>query len=432
VIPSDTQRPRRRVLLRRLVLDISPLRESRDFRLLWTGQAISVIGTQLTRVAVPYQVYDLTGSSLMVGLVSLAQLGPLLVCSLLGGSVADAVDRRKLMLVVQSILAVITAGLAVTALAEDPPLWPLFVLTALSAALSAIDSPARSASVASLVRREKLTAAFALNQSLNQVGQIVGPAIAGVVIAVAGLSVAYWIDVATFVASVLVVSRLRSLPPGKDAARPGLKSVAEGFRFLRGKKALQGCFLADTNAMVFGLPRALFPALGTGLFGGGPAVVGLLYAAPGVGALVGALTAGWVSSVRHQGRAVVLAIITWGLAIAAFGLTSYLPLALALLAVAGAADVISAVFRQTILQLSVPEHLRGRMTSIHIGVVTGGPLTGDARAGAVASATTPEFSVVSGGLVCAITMVAIAGKLPALRRWTLDDAVAEGGDSKGR
>lgn len=407
------------------MLDLSPLRESRGFALLWTGQAVSEIGTQLTRVAVPFHVYAVTGSSLVVGMVSLAQLVPLLVCSLLGGSVADAVDRRRLLVVVQSALAVVTAGLALTALLDDPPLWPFFVLTAVSAGLSAIDSPARTASVASLVRREKLSSAFALNQSLNQVGHIVGPAVAGVVIAAVGVSAAFWIDVVTFLVSVAVVSRMRPMPPAADAPRPGLKSIAEGLRFLRGKQALQGCFLADVNAMVFGLPRALFPALGTGLFGGGAAVVGLLYAAPGVGALVGALTAGWVSSVRRQGMAVVLAIVTWGVAIAGFGLTSYLPLALLLLAVAGAADVISAVFRQTILQLSVPDHLRGRLSSVHVGVVTGGPLLGDARAGAVANASTAELSVVSGGLACAVTMLALAWRLPALRRWTLADGVVD-------
>jgi len=407
------------------VLDLSPLRESRDFRRLWTGQAVSILGTQMTRVAVPYQVYLMTDSSLVVGLVSLAQLVPLLVCSLLGGSIADAVDRRRLLIVVQSALALVTAGLAASSLASTPPLWPLFVLTAFSAALSAIDSPTRSASVASLVRREKLTSAFALNQSLNQVGQIVGPAIAGVVIAVAGVSMAYWINVVTFLVSVAVISRMRPMPPRDGAARVGFKSISEGFRYLRGKPALQGCFLADVNAMVFGLPRALFPAMGTGQFGGGAMAVGLLHAAPGVGALIAALTAGWVSSVKRQGRAVIVAIVVWGVAIACFGISTALPLALVFLAIAGAADVVSAVFRQTILQLSVPDHLRGRLSSVHVGVVTGGPLVGDARAGAVASATTPEFSVISGGLACAVTMVLLAWRLPGLRRWTLADSAID-------
>jgi len=297
---------------RRILLDVTPLRASPDFRLLWTGQLVSVIGRQVTTVAVPFQVFQLTGSSLMVGLVSAAQLGPLLACSLVGGSVAAT-----------------------------------------------------------------------------------------------------------------TVWRLRPLPPHGGGTRAGIASILEGLHFLRGRRALQGTFVIDVNAMVFGMPRALFPALGTGLFGGGPATVGLLYAAPGAGALVAALTTGWVTSVRRQGRAVVVAVIVWGAAVAAFGAVSWLPLALALLAVAGAADVVSAVFRNTILQLSVPDRLRGRLSSVHIGVVTGGPLLGDAEAGAVAAVTTPQTAVVSGGLACVAGALVVARMLPQLARWTMDDAVAD-------
>lgn len=404
-------------------MDTSPLRESPDFRRLWSGHAVSIVGVQLTRVAVPYQVYVLTGSTFMVGMVSFAQLVPLLVCSLLGGSIADAVDRRRLLLIVEVLLATTAAGLAVTAMFPAPPLWPLFVLTALSAGLSAIDSPARSASVAALVRREKLPAAFALNQSLVQVGLIVGPAVAGVVIAVLGISVAYWINVGTFVVSVLIIRTMRPMPASHDATRPGLRSIAEGLRYLRGRPAVKGCFLADLNAMIFGMPRALFPAIALGQLGGGAVVVGLLHAAPGAGALIGALTAGWVSSVKRIGRAVVVSITVWGLAIAAFGFSTSLPLALLFLAVAGAADVVSAVFRQTVLQLSVPDHLRGRLSSVHIGVVAGGPLLGDTRAGAIASVSSPAFSIVSGGLTCAVVMAVMGWRLKSLRRWTLSDAV---------
>lgn len=405
------------------MLDLSPLRESPDFRRLWTGHAVAIIGTQLTRVAVPYQVYLLTGSTLLVGLVSLAQLGPLLLCSLISGSVVDATDRRRLLMATQLALAVVAAGLAVVAMLDQPPLWPLFVLTAVSAGLSAADSPARTASVASLVRREKLPSAFALNQSLTQIGLVVGPAVAGVLIATAGVAAAYWINVVAFVVSVTIISRMRPMPPRPEAARPGLKSIAEGLRYLRGKPALQGCFLADLNAMVFGMPRALFPAIALGQLGGSAVTVGLLHAAPGAGALVGALTAGWVSRVSRQGRAVILAIVAWGVAMAGFGLSTSLVPALLFLAAAGASDVVSAIFRQTILQLSVPDHLRGRLSAVHIGVVTGGPLLGDARAGAVADATNPTFAVASGGLACAALMILLGWRLPGLRRWTLADAV---------
>ena len=412
-------------MARRILLDVTPLRTSPDFRLLWTGQLVSVIGRQVTTVAVPFQVFQLTGSSLMVGLVSAAQLGPLLACSLIGGSIADAVDRRRLMLVMQVLLGVTSVGLAVNASLGRPGVWPLFVLTAVSAGLSAMDSPTRSASIPSIVGLDQVPAALALNQSLFQTATVVGPAVAGVLIGAVGVGAAYWLDAATFAFAAATVWRLRPLPPHGGGTRAGLASILEGLRFLRGRRALQGTFVIDVNAMVFGMPRALFPALGTGLFGGGAATVGLLYAAPGAGALVGALTTGWVSSVRRQGRAVVLAVVVWGASIAAFGAVSWLPLALVLLAVAGAADVVSAVFRNTILQLSVPDRLRGRLSSVHIGVVTGGPLLGDAEAGAVAAVTTPRVAVVSGGLACVAGAVVVARLLPELARWTVADAVVE-------
>jgi MFS family permease len=410
---------------RRILLDVTPLRTSPDFRLLWTGQLVSVIGRQVTTVAVPFQVFQLTGSSLMVGLVSAAQLGPLLACSLIGGSIADAVDRRRLMLVMQVLLGVTSVGLAVNASLGRPGVWPLFVLTAVSAGLSAMDSPTRSASIPAIVGLDQVPAALALNQSLFQTATVVGPAVAGVLIGAVGVGAAYWLDAATFAFAAATVWRLRPLPPHGGGTRAGLASILEGLRFLRGRRALQGTFVIDVNAMVFGMPRALFPALGTGLFGGGAATVGLLYAAPGAGALVGALTTGWVSSVRRQGRAVVLAVVVWGASIAAFGAVSWLPLALVLLAVAGAADVVSAVFRNTILQLSVPDRLRGRLSSVHIGVVTGGPLLGDAEAGAVAAVTTPRVAVVSGGLACVAGAAVVARLLPELARWTVADAVVE-------
>jgi MFS family permease len=410
---------------RRLVVDTTPLRESPDYRRLWSGHAVAIIGTQMTRVAVPYQVYVLTDSTLMVGLVSLAQLIPLLVCSLFGGSIADAVDRRKLLIVTECLSAAAVGGLALTALLDSPPIWAIFALTAVTAGLSALESPTRSASVASLVRKEILPSAFALNQSLTQVGAIVGPAVGGVVIAFLGLSATYGLNVATFLIAVVAVSRMRPMPPAHAVTRPGIKSIVEGLVYLKSKPAVLGCFLADLNAMFFGMPRALFPAIALDRLGGDAVTVGLLAAAPGIGALVGALTSGWVTTVRRQGRAVIVSIIVWGLAIAAFGLSHWLWLSMFFLMLAGVADVISAVFRQTVLQLSVPDHLRGRLSATHIGVVTGGPLLGDARAGATASVTSPAFAMVSGGVICAAVMVLLGWRLTALRRWTLADAATD-------
>jgi predicted MFS family arabinose efflux permease len=399
---------------RRLLIDITPLRRSRDFRALITGETVSVLGTQLTAVAVPYQVYQLTGSSLDVGLVSLVQLVPLIIGSLVGGSVVDAVDRRRLLLVVESLAAACSAGLAVNA-DLTPALWPLFVLPALAAALSGFDSSARNAMVPNMVRRSEVSTANAMFQALFQLGAVAGPAAAGLLLAGPGIRFVYWMDVATFGAAFLSVFLISPQPPGRGARRPGLRSIAEGFAFLRGRQAIQGAYLIDINAMVFGMPRALFPALASTVFGGGAATVGFLYAAPGAGALVGALTTGWVGRIRRQGLAVIIAVIVWGLAIAGFGLVSWLPAALALLAVAGWADVISAVFRNTIIQLSVPDVLRGRLSGLQMAVVAGGPRVGDFEAGAVATVFGDTTSVVSGGLACIAGALLLARLLPGFR-----------------
>jgi MFS family permease len=350
-------------------------------------------------------------------LLGLAQLVPLLVCSLIGGSLADAVDRRKLLLVMQVLLAATSAGLALNAASDHPAVWPLYVFSAAAAGLSGIDAPTRSAVIPGLVGLDQVPAAAALQQTLIQVGQLAGPALAGLVIATVSLSAAYWLDVVTFGFATVCLLAMAPMTPEGGGTRAGFGSVAEGLRYLKGQRAVQGTFLIDLNAMVFGMPRALFPALGTELFGGGAGTVGLLYAAPGAGAFVGAITTGWVSSVRRPGRAVVIAVVVWGAAIAAFGLSSWLPLALLLLAIAGGADVISAVFRGTILQVTVPDRLRGRLSAINIAVVTGGPRLGDAEAGAVAALTTPQFSVVSGGVMCVGGALVLARLLPELVGW---------------
>jgi predicted MFS family arabinose efflux permease len=405
----------------RVFADITPLRASRDFRYLYFGQMISFLGSQLTVVAVPYQVFRLTHSSFIVGLVSLVQLGPLLIGSMLGGSIADAVDRRRLLIVMQVAMAACSVPLALNGSISHGALWPLFVFTALSAGFSGIERPARSASIPNLVSRDQLPQAYALWQILIQVGTVAGPAVAGVLLGGVGLSAVYWLDVITFGASFVAALAIRPMPPLDGGTKVGFGSVAEGLRFLKGRQALQGAFLIDINAMVFGMPRALFPALGTGVFHGGASTVGLLYAAPGAGALVGAVTTGWVASIKRQGRAVLVAVAVWGSAIAGFGLTRWLPAALGLLAIAGAADVVSAVFRNTILQSSVPDSLRGRLSAVHIAVVTGGPRVGDFEAGVVAAATeSPRFSVVSGGVGCVIGAALLAWRLPGLRNYELE------------
>lgn len=401
---------------------------SRDYRLLFTGSAVSYLGRQLTVVAIPFQVFTITRSSLAVGMIGLATVVPLVTLSLAGGAIADAVDRRKLLLVTQLLSAATSAGLALNAGSSSPRLWPIYVLAALSAGLAGVDLPARNAMIPNLVRRELYPSAAALGQIQFQIGQVAGPALAGVIISQVSLAAAYWIDVASFGAAVIALLLIAPQPPEGGGTRASLSSVAEGLRYVKGRKLLLSTFLIDIDAMVFGMPRALFPALGIGFFGGGAATVGLLYAAPGAGALIGALFTGWVGGVRRQGRAVIVAVIVWGGAIAAFGLVPWLPLGLFMLALAGAADVVSAVFRNTILQLSVPDGLRGRLSSVHIAVVTGGPQLGDAEAGAVAALTSARFSVVSGGVACILGVAALVRWVPELARY---DAVAETRRSDG-
>jgi MFS family permease len=406
----------------RLLVDLAPLRESRDYRFLFGGQAIAYLGSQITVVAIPYQVFLLTRSSLAVGMIGLVSLAPLIVMSLVGGAVADAMDRRKLLLATQVLLGLTSAALALNAARGEPALWPLFVCAALAAGLSGVDLPTRNAILPNLVRREQFSNAAALGQILFQVGQVAGPALAGVIISRGSLAAAFWLDAATSAAAIAGTLAIRPQPPHGGGTKASIASIREGLAYLKGRRMLLSTFAIDINAMVFGMPRALFPALGTGLYGGGASTVGLLYAAPGAGALLGALFTGWVGRVRRQGWAVIVAVMVWGAAIAAFGLVSWLPLGLFFLALAGAADVVSAVFRSTILQLSVPDKLRGRLSAVHISVVTGGPRLGDAEAGTVAALTTPRFSVVSGGLACIAGALLVARLVPELRHY---DALAQ-------
>jgi MFS family permease len=404
---------------RRLLIDLTPLRRSRDLRHLVSGELVSTLGTQLTTVAVPYQVYQLTRSSLDVGLVSITQLFPLIAGSLLAGSVVDAMDRRRLLMAAQVLMAICSAGLAVNT-DLGPSLWPLFVLPALAAGFSGLDSAGRNAIVPNMVRRSEVSTANAIFQTLFQLGQVAGPALAGLLLEGAGVRFVYWLDVASFGAALVAVFLISPQPPGEPGHRPGLRSILEGLSFVRGRQSLQGAYLIDINAMVFGMPRALFPALATNLFGGGASTLGFLYAAPGAGALVGALTTGWIARIQRQGLAVIVAVIAWGAAITCFGLVHWLPAALVLLAAAGCADVISAVFRSTIIQLTVPDALRGRLAGLQIAVVTGGPRIGDLESGAVATAFGDTVSVVSGGLACIAGALVLARVLPGFRRLRID------------
>jgi MFS family permease len=408
--PSEIREPG---LIRRLAVDLTPLRRHPAFRRLFIGQTISTFGSEIAAVAAPFQLYQLTHSTLQVGLLSLCELFPLLTLTIVGGAIADAVDKRKLLLVTEVLLAFVALGFAFNASLEQPRVWAIYVLVTVAMSIFSLGVAGMSSTIPRLVGEDELTAAIAIENVYGSTTNVAGPALGGVLIAVLGLKGAYLLDAATFTASLWSVWRLPALSPAHDAERPSLRTIAEGFRFVRKKKVLLGMFLTDSNAMVFGMPRALFPALAINRFDGGAGVLGLMYAAPYAGALAASLVSGWIGHVRRQGLYVAIAAALWGVAIAAFGFAETLWLALLLLAAAGAADNVSAVLRGTILWTVTPDPLRGRVSGIEFAQVAATPALGNVEAGLVASLTTVRFSIVSGGLLCVAGTFLIALAVPA-------------------
>jgi MFS family permease len=413
------ERGRIRARLSRVALDLTPLRTSRDFRLLWAGLFVSEIGYQFTRVALYVQVYVMTGSPAMVGLLGLAGLAGQVGGALIGASFIDAHDRRRILLWSQVVLAALAAVLLIATLTDRATIAVLFSVNAAMWFVGAIEGPARSAMTPRLVGVDLVPAALALYQVLWQTVQIVGPALAGLLIAATAPSWAYGVDMVTYAALIVAALAMRPMPPEHDTSEAaGWQAVRDGFGHVRRERLLQSTFAIDLVAMIFGMPMALFPALVVTQFHRGIGVLGLLFAAPSVGALLQALAGGWTGRVRRQGEVVVWAVVGWGAAIAAFGLVGdHLLWGLIFLAVAGAADVVSAIFRSAILQVTVPDRLRGRVSSIFWLVVGGGPKLGDLEAGVVATMFTPTVSVVSGGLACIVGAFVCAAVYPELRRY---------------
>jgi MFS family permease len=405
--------------LRRLAIDLTPLRVSRDYRRVWFGLIVTTAGTQFTQVAVFVQVTRLTGSPLAVGATGLVGLIGLLIGTLAFGPVIDVWDRRRALAIAQCGLIVGSGLLLAGSLMDAPPLWLIYVGLAISAAFSALDMPTRSAMTPRLVGEELIPSAQALNQVVWNGSGLVGPAVAGVVIGALGLPVAYLIDVVSIGAMLLAALSLPTiLPEGGHENPTGWEAIREGFRFVRDRPLIQSTFVIDLIAMIFGMPRALFTFLIVDQFQQSEALVGLLFSAPAVGALLGALTSGWTRHVDRRGLAVIWAVALWGASIAVFGLSgTHLLLGIVALAMAGWADVVSAIFRSTILQLEVPDRLRGRLSGIFILVVAGGPRLGDLEAGVVARAVSPTFSVVSGGLACIAGAGLVAAGYPSLRMY---------------
>lgn len=392
---------------------------------MFAGQVVSRVGRELTIVASSIQIFALTDSTFAVGMLGLAQFPALFIGSFLGGTLADAIDRRTILIVTQIFMAASTAGLALNAMAASPAVWMVFAFTMLNAFGSAVDSPARTASVPKIVSGPRLPSAFALQVLMYQLAAAVGPAIGGLVIAKAALSAAYWIDTATFAVALVTLVAMRPLLPEGGGTRPGFRSIGEGLRFLKSSQPLQGIFVIDLTAMVFGMPRALFPEWGVSILGGDESTVGYLFAAPAIGALLAGAFSGRITRVQSSGRGTVVAVIGWGLSIALFGFSTTLALALVALGLAGGFDAVSAIFRQTILQLSTPDRLRGRLSAVQIAVVAGGPRIGDAEAGTVATVFSPQVAAWSGGLAAAIGALVVAKLLPAFSQWRIPSNIDE-------
>jgi len=413
---------------RRVAVDLSVLRDSRNLRLLAIGEVLSGFGSQAVLVAIPFQVYVLTRSAALVGLLGLVELVPIIVFSLLSGAIADRMERRRLMLIGQTAIAAAAASLAAISIAGDPPVVLIFVFAALLAAGATVDNVTRSAIVPALAG-DRLRAALSITYGLHTMAAVIGPAIGGLMIAAFGVEVAYAGQTVAFVAMMgitLALPRLQPAPTDAEHA-PILRSIAEGLRFVRGNSALMGSFAADLVAMTFGMPRALFAILALTVFDAGASGTGLLYASVSAGATIAALTTGWVEHARWLGRIVIGAVVVWGLAIAGAGFMPSLWPAAALLAIAGAADSISAVCRSIINQTVTPEHLRGRMSAIFMLVVTSGPRLGDVESGIAASLTTASVAVVSGGFACVVGVVVIAVLFPALARYDGRQVAVSGG-----
>jgi MFS-type transporter involved in bile tolerance (Atg22 family) len=413
---------------RRVFVDVTPLRESRDFRLIWIAQLTSNFGRQMVIVAVAYQVFLVTHSSLAVGLVGLFQAVPVIAAGLYGGALADRYDRPRMQLASKMCVAAGSVLLAVGASGFRAPLWSIYLIVALTAGATILDLSAQRAMLPQLVRNESLPAALALSAILSQAAAIMGPALAGLILARAGLTWAYAADALGFLPAAGLISRVSGQPRrGEQQVMLGWGAPKGVLGYLRKDRLLIGVFFADLVAMIFGMPTAVFPQLALRTYGIGVGGLGLLYAAPAAGALLGSVFSGWIGRIRRQGVAVLTAIAIWGAAIVGFGLAgTHLWGAILLLAVAGSADLVSEIFRNTIIQLSVPDSMRGRMSAFAGMVATVGPSMGDLRAGAAASIIGPIAAVVSGGVACIVGVSILGLSLPELRRQRAGSVESEG------
>ena len=419
---AAAERPGLRGLASRLVLDLAPLRTSPAFRRLWLAQGVSFIGTEIAEVALAYQMYRLTGSTLAVGLISLTHLVPLVTLTVIGGALADAFDRRRVMFVQQLGMLAGSLGLAGNAALGHPRVWPLYLFQLVISASFSLGVGAQRSMTPQLVAEDQFMAASALNSVTSQLGAVTGPALAGVLINLVDLKWLYLGDSLSYAGAIAAVALLPRLVAMEDADRPSWSSIVAGFRYVRRQPVILGFFLVDTNAMIFGMPSALFPAVAAHRFGD-PALVGYLYMAPAAGALLVSVLSGPLRHVRRQGLGVVLTASLWGLAIAAFGFAQQLWLALLLLGLAGLGDQMSAILRSVMLYRITPHGVLGRVSGIEFMQVAAAPSLGNLEAGALASATSIRFSIVSGGVACVAGCALLALAFPALVRYDAKTAL---------
>lgn len=396
-------------------VDLTPLRTSREFRLLWLGQFVSGFGSAISFVVLPLQMFQLTKSSLLVGLLGVAEFVPMFLLAFVGGAMADFLDRRRLIVLAELGMAACCAVLVANALLPQPQVWPLFLVAALLAGLNALHRPALEALTPRLVPADQLAAVSPLNSLRYSFNYIVGPALAGVLAASFGAAFAFAVDLVTYLIAIASVLLIRTVPPPEQSEQLSLGSIVDGLRYAGSRPEILGTYLIDMIAMFFGMPIALFPALAASF---GQANPGLFYSALAVGPLLVSLTSGWTRRVQRHGAAITIAVVVWGLAIIGFGAVSSLWLALALLALAGAADCVSGIFRMTLWNETIPDRLRGRLASLEMISYLSGPYLGAAESGLVAAWAGLRFSVISGGV---LTLIGTGGLVLALRSfWTYD------------
>lgn len=393
-----------------MLIDITPLRISRDYRLLFFGQLISFFGTMMTFIVVPVQMYQLTRSNLYVGLIGVAEFVPMFFLAFIGGALADAVDRRRILRVTEVGQVVTTLILLGNALLPEPQVWVLFLAVGIHAGLAGLQRPSFEALIPKIVPLEHMSAVAALNSIRFEVGFIISPILGGFIIAKYGAALAYFIDALTFAASLVAVFMIRAVPPPANADRPNLESIKKGFRYAVSRQELLGTYVVDINAMFFGMPKALFPALAFAL--GAAAYVGWFYSAIAIGSMVATFGSGWTKNVHRHGLMILLAAGGWGVSIIFFGLSHNFYLALFFLGLAGFFDMYSGIFRQTIWNQSVPERYRGRLAGIEMISFMTGPMLGDAESGIVAYFTDVRTSIVSGGVLAVAGTVLLAFLLP--------------------